>query len=226
MRMALLMTPGTPSTLTIMTPSDIMGRVASLFFLFGVLMPKGEKLFYLEFRGFARVGHKRISFFLVLFACLCPFIVVLNNLLYLWNITMGNVELYSYVMRLWLWYYGSHIVKWLSYYPSRVVWSRIRQSHILCFITLYKLPLIHIIIVGYSKPRWSALLFECKLLICIHLGGVFPSLGIMLYAKYSLMSCKSYYCHLTPKRGRLEEHSLKFCVLVNNSRIQLICVVM
>ena len=67
-RMMRMMTPMTPSTT--LSLSDHMGRVASLFFLFGVLMPKGEKQFYLGCRGFARVGHKCISFFwLYLRAC-------------------------------------------------------------------------------------------------------------------------------------------------------------
>ena len=40
-RMMRMMTPTTPSTM--MLTSDLVGRVASLFSLFGVLMPKGEK---------------------------------------------------------------------------------------------------------------------------------------------------------------------------------------
>ena len=48
-----------------------MGREGSLFSLFGVLMPKGEKSSIRLSSGFARVGHKFIRFD-VLFAKLVP----------------------------------------------------------------------------------------------------------------------------------------------------------
>ena len=45
-----------------------------------------------------------------------------------------------------------------------------------------------------------AFVYKCKIMLCTHLGGASRSL---LY-----VSCKSLCCHLTPKRGRLKEHTL------------------
>ena len=91
-------------------------------------------------------------------------------------------------------------------------------------ISYWYIPDSHIL-AGFFKPRWGAFVFKCKLLICTHLGGAFLSFRIMSLCKIFGLSCKSYYCHLTPKRGRLKEHSVRFCVLVNNSRIILMCAI-
>ena len=67
-------------TPTTMTPtSDSPGTlVASLFFPFWRLDAKGgEVVLVAIFVGFAWVGHKLICF-RDFFACLCPFILVLN----------------------------------------------------------------------------------------------------------------------------------------------------
>ena len=53
-------------------PSDVLRDVASLFFLFGVSMPKGEKLIYQE-RGFAWVRAQ--AYASTIYLRLCPFIL-------------------------------------------------------------------------------------------------------------------------------------------------------
>jgi hypothetical protein len=57
---------------------DSSGHVASLFSLFGVLMPKGEKLFFRHLLGFAWVGTTSLSVYHFFGACVSSYLFALS----------------------------------------------------------------------------------------------------------------------------------------------------
>ena len=74
---------------------------------------------------------------------------------------------------------------------------------------------------GNFEPICCAFVFQCKLLICTHLGGSFP----IILRHVAICSCDKLQAHVlssNTQKGEIERTCPEFCVLGNNTRVGLI----
>ncbi len=209
-------------TTTRMRRSDLQGHQhhSSSFLAFRCQRGRSSSIRYR--RVFARVGRKNLSLFQLFICLLVPLqrelicylcldyvrlcrallcLVFWNPGFILWVYSHGILDL-SIMDPMEFWNYGTYLMAYgfmgLSMYALAIFSSR--WYDLVSQPTLFQLSLL-----------WKQCSLQCVYLYSnanlkyAHIQGERLSLFKVAFAGFY---CKSQYCHLTPKRGRLKEHFL------------------
>ena len=133
-------------------------------------------------------------------------------------------------IKLVLWTYQWLMIKWLrlnSTWYGMITYLQLNlyMSHvdiISCGNTYHLCTCVMLLLLRCSRTRWAYLYSNANYLHAPSQG----ELSKFVENKWLLflgLYCKSWYCHLTPKRGRLKEHLLYFVCQTTIPMIYLKC---